>query len=50
MDRSVWVAMTIGSTIGSFIPFLWGGGMLSTLFWGSAGAFAGVWFNYKMSR
>jgi len=45
MSRT-WIAILIGSTIGGFVPTLWGGEMLSYagVLWSGIGAFAGLWF------
>ncbi len=42
----------IGSTVGGFIPSLWGDGSfsLASLFFGAAGAIAGIYIGYKISR
>ncbi|HVV15369.1 MAG TPA: hypothetical protein VHD55_03155 [Candidatus Paceibacterota bacterium] len=50
MDRSAWVAITIGSSAGGLLPMLWGGGIFASTFFGAAGAFAAVWFNFKMNH
>lgn len=45
MRSRYWLAMLIGSTIGGFVPALWGGGMMSysgVLFSGLGGA-VGLW-------
>jgi hypothetical protein len=52
MSRSmVWVCVFVGSSIGSFIPELWGAGLFSfsSLFFSAAGALAGIWFAFKAS-
>jgi hypothetical protein len=48
----LWIWVTIGSSIGSFIPTLWGASFLSfsSVLLGGIGAFAGIWFNYKLTR
>ena len=48
----IFILMTVGSLIGSCIPYLWGAGTLSvsSLFFGSVGAIAGIYFGYKISR
>jgi hypothetical protein len=40
-----WIAIFIGSTIGGFVPALWGGEMLSYagVLWSGIGAVAGLW-------
>ena len=48
----VWVGMIIGSTVGSFIPSLWGEGLFSfsSVILGGVGAIAGIYFGFKLSR
>lgn len=52
MDRktATWIGVFIGSTVGSFIPSLWGASPfdLSSLFLSAMGGFLGIWFAYKM--
>jgi hypothetical protein len=51
MQGRIWVYVLIGSTLGSFIPELWGGDLLSysSVLLSAAGGFAGLWLAYKMS-
>jgi hypothetical protein len=51
MQRRIWVYVLIGSTLGSFIPELWGGDLLSysSVLLSGIGGFAGLWLAYKMS-
>ncbi len=44
--------MVVGSTIGSFIPNLWGEGVFSmwSIFLSAGGAIAGIYFGYKLSK
>jgi hypothetical protein len=52
MGRSViGLCAVIGSTVGSFVPALWGGSGLglSSLLFGVAGGVAGVWFGARVS-
>jgi hypothetical protein len=51
MRTAIWIGILIGSTIGGFIPALWGGDLLSYsgLLLSGVGAFAGLWVGYKMS-
>jgi hypothetical protein len=51
MRTAIWTGILIGSTLGGFIPALWGGDLLSYsgLLLSGAGAFAGLWVGYKMS-
>jgi uncharacterized membrane protein YeaQ/YmgE (transglycosylase-associated protein family) len=52
MKPSIWIGMTIGSSIGSFIPSLWGAGIFSfsSLFLGALGAMLGIYVAFKMTR
>ena len=47
----IWLGILIGSTIGGFIPELWGADMISysSLLLSGVGAFAGLWIGYRMS-
>ncbi len=46
------MGIIIGSTIGSFVPALWGGDPLSasSILFSGLGGFAGIYFGYKMSK
>jgi hypothetical protein len=47
--RAIWIGIFIGSTIGGFIPLIWGDDMLSysgVLFSG-IGAFVGLWLGSR---
>ncbi len=46
----MWLLITIGSTVGSYIPVLWHAGFFSvaSILGGLIGAFAGVWAAYKL--
>ncbi len=48
----IMTATIIGSTIGSFIPLIWGDGFLSlsSVFFTALGGFAGIWIGYKLTR
>jgi hypothetical protein len=50
--RAIWIAMIIGSSVGGWIPTLWGAGFLSmTSVVGSAvGGLAGIWVAYRATR
>ena len=41
----IWIAVLVGSTIGSLVPELWGAGAFSyaSVLLGGVGAFAGLW-------
>ena len=48
----VWIGAPVGSIVGSFIPALWGAGLLSmsSFIFGGLGAIAGIYFGFKLSR
>ena len=48
----IFILMTVGSIVGGFIPALWGSGSfsISSLFFGSLGAIAGIYVGYRMTR
>ncbi len=48
----IWIGIFVGSTIGSFIPSLWGVDLLSlsSMFWSAMGAVAGIWAGYKLGN
>jgi len=45
MTFRTWIAIFIGSTIGGFVPVLWGGEMVSYagVLWSGIGALVGLW-------
>lgn len=47
----IWIGIGIGSTVGGFIPTLWGAGFLDpiSIILSGVGAFAGLWAGYKLS-
>jgi hypothetical protein len=51
MQGRIWVGVLVGSTVGSFVPELWGGDLLSysSVLLSGVGGFAGLWLAYKMS-
>lgn len=48
----VWLGVFVGSTIGSFVPDLWGAGILSgwSLLFSTLGAFLGIYVGFKLSQ
>jgi len=48
---TIWLGIFIGSTIGGFIPGLWGGDLFSYsgVLLSGVGAFVGLWIGYKMA-
>jgi hypothetical protein len=52
MPSAIWIAIFVGSTIGGFIPELWGGDMISYsgVLLSGVGAFVGLWLGSRASR
>ena len=48
-SRAIWFGIFVGSTIGGFVPLLWGGEMLSYsgVLMSRVGAFVGLWIAYR---
>lgn len=48
----VWLGVFVGSTIGSFLPALWGGSLLSLagVITSALGGFVGIWAGYKIYK
>jgi hypothetical protein len=48
----VWIGLSIGSAVGSYLPVLWGGSLFSfTSIWLSAvGGILGIWAGFRMGR
>jgi hypothetical protein len=51
MQGRIWFGVLIGSTVGGFIPDLWGAGLLSysSVALSAIGGFVGLWLVYKMN-
>ena len=51
MQRRIWVGVLIGSTLGGWIPELWGADLFSysSVLLSGAGGFVGLWIGYQMS-
>jgi hypothetical protein len=50
MQARIWIGILIGSSIGGFIPELWGAGLLSysSILFSGIGAFVGLLISYKL--
>lgn len=50
--KFIWVGVFVGSTVGSYIPSLWGAGLLSfsSIILGTVGALAGLWIGFKLGQ
>jgi hypothetical protein len=51
MQARIWIGILIGSSIGGFIPELWGAGMLSysSILLSGVGALVGLLVGYKLA-
>lgn len=52
MKLMVIAGMIVGSYAGAYIPMIWGGSVFSvaSILTGAVGAFAGIYFGYKMGQ
>jgi len=48
----IMIGLVVGSSLGGYIPSLWGDGGLSmaSVLFGAIGGFLGIWGGYKVSR
>jgi hypothetical protein len=48
----VWIGMFVGSTVGSYLPLLWGAGFLSlsSVLLSGAGGILGIWLGFKLGQ
>ncbi len=48
----VWLGLTVGSTIGGFVPELWGASLFSfsSVVLTAVGGLAGIWVGYKLTQ
>ena len=48
----VWLGLGIGSTVGGYVPALWGGDVISFsgLFGSFIGGMVGIWAAYKLNQ
>jgi len=48
--KLIWAGMFIGSSVGSYVPALWGAGLFSfsSVLLGAIGAFVGIWIGYRL--
>jgi len=49
---ATYIGVLVGSTIGSYIPLLWGAGVFSfsSIILGAVGAIAGIWIAFKLTH
>ena len=48
----IWIGLFLGSSLGSFIPTLWGAGYFSfsSAILTAIGGFAGIWLGYRLGE
>jgi uncharacterized membrane protein YeaQ/YmgE (transglycosylase-associated protein family) len=48
----IWIGMFVGSTIGGFIPMMWGADMFSfsSVIFNAIGAIVGIYLGFKMGQ
>lgn len=46
------IGMFLGSTVGSYVPLLWGGSVFSftSILFGVIGGLLGIWLGYQVSK
>ncbi|MEO6536379.1 MAG: hypothetical protein ABIT47_01695 [Candidatus Paceibacterota bacterium] len=51
MKQIVWIGLLVGSTIGGFIPELWGAGVFSfsSIILSAIGGMLGIWIGWKIA-
>ncbi len=50
--KLIWLGLFVGSTVGGFVPLLWGDGAfsLSAVLTSAVGGIIGIWLGYRMTR
>ena len=50
--KLIWIGLAIGSTVGSYLPILWGAGMFSfsSIILGAVGGMVGIWGGWKLGN
>ena len=50
--KTIMIGMVVGTTVGGYLPMLWGGSVLSvtSIMLGMVGGIAGVWAGYKLAN
>jgi len=48
----IWIGVAIGSTIGAYIPALWGASVfsMSSIFLSAVGGIAGIWAGWRLGQ
>src|SRR5437867_11265534 len=50
--KFIWIGFFVGSTVGNFVPTLWGGDAISVsgFLWSLAGGILGIWIGYRFGQ
>ncbi len=50
--KLIWIGVFVGSTVGSYVPNLWGAGFFSfsSVLFSAIGAFIGIWLGYRLGE
>lgn len=48
----IWIGVFVGTTVGSFLPTLWGAGYFSfsSVIWSTVGGILGIYAGFKLSQ
>ncbi|MDB5238864.1 MAG: hypothetical protein JWO00_199 [Candidatus Parcubacteria bacterium] len=48
----IWIGVFVGSSIGAYIPALWGAGVFSfsSILLSAVGGFAGIWAGFRLGQ
>ena len=46
----IWGGMFVGGSVGGFLPYLWGGGMMAYTLWSAIGGLAGIWLGFNFAK
>jgi len=48
----IWICVTVGGTVGAYIPDLWGASVfsMSSILLSAVGGLTGVWLGFKVSH
>jgi uncharacterized membrane protein YeaQ/YmgE (transglycosylase-associated protein family) len=49
-SKLIWIGLFVGSTVGGFVPSLWGADMLSFsgVIFSAVGGVVGIWLGYRL--
>ena len=52
LKKLCWIGAIVGSSIGGYVPVLWGGSMLSLsgVLLSMVGGLAGIWIGYRIGQ